>query len=316
MVRRLEVQNDILYSKFAGKGITLPKLEKNHRATKIYALPTEEEIEECLNRAKRFAINDASQFGMNIDPADIEDCAIQIASSLDLDEEMIDGYDSEDEIENEFENSDFEDVNEGIDSFLSEEDDQQRAFVLVTDHLGNKKHIRKSTFVWQLFEGTKKISSDRLVRVQEKANITVTPRVLNRPSTTNIVYVSNHIKLGDWCFFNVQTATGEMVYIGQLHAFRYANCKLVKDKMYRFDSVDLAEKPILAKQLEVLSTWYLVNDEAVLIPVNLENHFFVSMEKYIGTTNIHPTIDPDTRILSFCKNDFKVIEDSILKLIG
>lgn len=98
----------------------------------------------------------------------------------------------------------------------------------------------------------------------------------------------------------------EMVHIGLLHAFRFANRKLVKDKMYKFDSANLEEN----LNLEVLSSWHLINDKAVLISSSVE---FISVDKYIATVS-SPMIDPDTRTLFFSENDFKVIESAILEL--
>lgn len=172
MIRRVDVQNHILYSELSNLDIKLPKLEKKRQSTRIYPLPTEEEIGDCLSRAKRFALSDASQFGMHINSNEIDSCEIPIPKSLESYEEM---YDWENEIENESEdeidNIDEEDMNEAPENGeILEEEEQQRAFITVTDHLGKKQQIRKSTFVWLLSEGTKKISSDRLIRVQEKTN--------------------------------------------------------------------------------------------------------------------------------------------------
>lgn len=319
MVRRLEVQNDILFSKLSGLDIKLPKLEKKRETTKIYALPTEDEIKECLKRAKRFAVDDALQFGMEISPDDIDSCEIPLSNRLDISDEQTDlETDHEDESDNGFADDISEhDVNE---EFLGEEEeDQHRAFVQVTDHSGKQQAMRKSTFVWLLSEGTKKISSDRLVRVQERSSNSTTSGLtsgtFSEQSTSSLVHVSRHIKIGDWCFFSDDSETGRIVYIGLIHALRFANHRLVKDKTYKFDSVNLIDKPNLVKELEVLSTWYFVNDKAVLIPAKTDNHSFICLEKYIATILVRPTIDPDTRTLSFNQYDFKEIESEVLKYI-
>lgn len=104
MVKRIEVQNEILYSKLP-QDIRLPKLERKRQTTKIYALPTEEEINECIERAKRFALKDATQFGMHVDSDDIDICEISIPKRLKTKNEI---YNSEDESEEE-DDSDEED---------------------------------------------------------------------------------------------------------------------------------------------------------------------------------------------------------------
>lgn len=318
MIRRLEVQNEILHSKLSHVDIKLPKLGKKRKLTTLYALPTDEEIKECLNRAKRFALNDASQFCMHIKPEEIDTCEVSIPIRLeaDLGAERDDETNDDFEEENVIEHRDLDDINEALENNgILEGEDQHSALITMTDHLGKKQIVRKSTLVWLLSEGAKKISSDRLIRVRGNENKAINPGVSNDSSISNNVKVSKHIKLGDWCFFMVVTEAGEMVYIGLLHAFRFANCRLVKNKTYRYDAVDLVDKPNLAKQLEVLSTWYLVNDRAALVPVKDENHFFVSMENYIATVFVSPTMDPDTKALFFNENAFKEIEDAILKII-
>lgn len=327
MIRRLEVQTDIIYTKLSKVDIKVPKLEKKRRTTKIYALPTEEEIEDCLSRAKRFALNDAVKFGMNINAEEIDHCEISISKSLNenANENVDDSSDFEidDAIPNEPEIEDTDDMNETPQSNdIFEEEDTERAFVSVTDHTGRKVLMRKRQYVWLLSEGTKKISSDRLIRVQEKHTV-VTPDSVPSISDTRsgIVYVTNNIRLGDWCVFNGGGTDNdsEMIFIGLIHAFRFANRKLVKDKIYKFDSVNFSEKPNLKQELEVLSSWYVVNDKAALVPSkeanHSSNHYFIRIEKYIATLSISPNIDPDTKTLFFSATDFKIIEDDILKAI-
>lgn len=245
MIRRLEVQNDILYSKLAHLDIKFPKLEKKRNTTKIFALPSEEEIAECLNRAKRFALDDASRFGMLVNADEIDVCELSMPNRLETDDDMNDCCD-DDDTDDEFVNGDVdEDTYENMenDVILGEEnEDQHRAFVTFTDHLGKKQLIRKSTLVWTLNEGTKKISSDRLIRVQQKGD-SVKPDLPNDQQISDIVYVSNHIKLGDWCFYNTESDQGEMVFVGSINAFRFANRRLVKEKTYKFDSVDIKDAP-------------------------------------------------------------------------
>lgn len=394
MIRRLEVQNDLLYSKLSGTNIKLPKLEKKRETTTSYVLPTEDEIAKCLERAKRFAMDDALQFGIEISPDEIECCDTSLAKRMkklnsngnknndqsdddyedndddDDDDRIDDEFNDEDEAgyehdeyemdeseESEYEDSDYnvdeseysecedefdngnadctDETNDAVeiedidylngepdvnDDILEEvEEDNQRAFVEVTDRFGKKYTIRKSTFVWLLSEGNKKISSDRLLRVQQgttmKTALSSAPNVsCEQPCkllASNLVHVATLIGIGDWCFFK----TDQMVCIGLIHAFRFANKRLVKKKTYRFDTVNLKDNRDLAKKLEVLITWYSVDDKAILIPAKIENHSFISLDKYIATLTISPAVDPDTRVLFFIPEDFKKIESDVLKLI-
>lgn len=317
MVKRIELQNEILYSKLP-HDIDLPKLKKKPQTTNVYALPTEEEINECLSRAKRFVINDACQFEMHINCDEIDVCEIAIPNRLEKYVETDDDNDWENEVDQMLENEDV-DMEDDILS-EQEEEDHQHKLVTTTDQFGQQCVIGKDRFVWELCEGTKKMSSDRLIRVQE-TSVSVKPGAMNEPSMSSKVYKAKYIKLGDWCFFKVDVADkGEMICIGLLHAIKFANRTSkkarVKDKIYKFDSINLLEKANSLRELEVLSTWYMINEQGTLVPTNLENHKFISMEKYVATASIHPTIDPDVRRLFFCKNDLKEIEDDLLKLTG
>lgn len=106
MIRRYEVQNEIAYTKLSKLNIKLPKLEKCRSSTKIYELPTEDEITQCLKRAKRFALDDADNFKMHIDPKDIDTCDIPFPKLLDISasnsaDDMVENDCENDTIENE-----------------------------------------------------------------------------------------------------------------------------------------------------------------------------------------------------------------------
>lgn len=69
------------------------------------------------------------------------------------------------------------------------------------------------------------------------------------------------------------------------------------------------------KNLEVLSSWYFINDNHHLIPVKKENHFFIKIENYVATV-VKPTIDGDTKTLFYHENNFKDMESEILKVLN
>lgn len=308
MVRRIEVQNEIVYFKLSNLNIELPILGKKRRTTAIFALPTEDEIKQCLDRATRFAINDAANFGMTVGEDDINTCALPIPKYLEDDlEASLEDDDSEaSEVENE--NNDIDDtetfMNDIMENEFADGEDLQRSMVTVKDHLGRDQVMRKSTFVWTISEGTPRYSSDRRYRVQQNNTpIAATDVSLYLPST-NIVQVEKHIKLGEWCFFKGEN---EQIVIGSLHAFRYAKRKLVKDKIYKFDSIDLEGR----LDLEVLSSWHSLDDKGAL---NSKFVGFISVRKYIATVS-SPTVDPDTRTLFYNENDLKEIDNIILGLV-
>lgn len=100
MIGRLEVQNDLLYTKLPSLDIQLPRLESKEASlrNKIYALPADEDIERCLERAKRSSINDALKFGISVDSTEIETSVIPVAklnSLIEMSDDLADDSDDE-----------------------------------------------------------------------------------------------------------------------------------------------------------------------------------------------------------------------------
>lgn len=340
MTRRIEVQNDILYTKLPN--VKLPKLEKTKETTKMYALPTEEEITQCLNRAKCCAVEDASKFGMEVALNEIDKCDAKNLMNM---EEGGETEESEDEIECD---DDVDSVLEKGEDFASENADSDIGFEQVPqepadDEFGenvdtlrhgfmeiidpknrNKKMmIRKSTFVWHLSEGTKKISSDRSVRVQNTKDQKIAANFHDSTAIPgNKAIVLKHIKIGDWCIFKIDTSelgdSGNLICIGSILAFKFGKGKTAIEKKYKGDSVDLAEyqKGISkSRDLEVLSSWYIINETKHLMPFKNENHFFINIDNYVATV-AKPLIDMDTKTLFFPENDFIEVEKDILKILN
>lgn len=97
-----------------------------------------------------------------------------------------------------------------------------------------------------------------------------------------------------------------------------AKGKTANEKRYKGDVVDLKEyqkRPSKANDLEVLSSWYCINEMGQLIPIKNENHFFINVENYVATIAI-PMIDKDTKVLFFSENDFTEIEKDILQILN
>lgn len=322
MNRRLEVQNDILYTKLPN--VKLPKLEKSRETTKIYALPSEEEITQCLSRAKRFAIDDASKFGVQIASHEIDDYELTIPKKLVNEED--EEFENDNECNDDFEQDNFmtcEPVDDELE-FPENNETLQHGFLHIEDPKNpNKKMVmRKSTFVWHLTEGSKKMSSDRLIRVQ---NTTVTKSDQQTaansdsheltPVSAKKINIFQLIKIGDWCVF--KSDTSDLICIGSILAFKFAKGRTANEKRYKGDLVDLEEyqkRTQKAKELEVLSSWYFINNNGHFIPVKNENHFFIKIENYVATV-ANPMIDKDTKLLFFPESDFKEMENDILRIL-
>lgn len=177
MIRRIEVINDIAYFKLPNDEIPIPLSHKRAQKTQIYQLPTDEEMNSTLKKAKIQAITDAKMFKMesnNIDTFDFRSNVIL--------------EDSDDEFEDENDNIDEDEDDEFIelselgdssgasaqDNFNCSENeevlnpklDPKSPFTIVIDENGEKRKIRKSTLIWVLTEPGQATSKDRLKRVQ------------------------------------------------------------------------------------------------------------------------------------------------------
>lgn len=317
MIRRIECQSDILYNKLAGLDIELPKLKPKAASERnqIYPLPSDEEIQDCLDRAKRHAISDAAKFGMHVDPRAIETWELPntnvIIDDVDDDDEF-----SHDEFSDEEDNI-YSDLEDGSCADIVPDDAEMgeacetKKYVTVLEN-GEEKSIAKGTLVWLLSESREKLSKDRTRRVQECGKGPQSQLLSLANTIDQKVVKSININLCEWCVFKDNVEPG--ICFGLLLAFRYALGKRERDKRYKFDTVDLGEKPYLAEQIEALSSWYYMNDLGRLVPTKVENHYFLSLKNYIATV-MSPTVDPDTDGLYYNESDFREIDSAILSLI-
>lgn len=197
----------------------------------------------------------------------------------------------------------------------------RRGFLEVTDPRNPNKKLmmQKTTYVWHLSEGSKKLSSDRTIRVQGTKDVCVPNFHDAAPILGNQAVISSQIKIGDWCVFKTDASTsGDSICIGAILAFKFAKGKTANEKKYKGDAVDLKVYETgtsKAKQLAVLSSWYNINESKHLMPVTKENHFFLTIDNYVATV-AKPLIDEDTKTLFFSENDFEDIEKDILEILN
>lgn len=165
MIGRIEVQNDIAYVKLADQDIHFP----NKRQNKKNPLPSDNELDAIISKAKEHSILDAQELGM-MRPYDFDD--FQIQSRLKIKDLVMIGEESEDEenIRNEnFEFHDYQinpDDEDGASNALA---DEKTAFTTVLDENGIERTIRKSSLLWTLTEPSTALSKDRLRGYQSVA---------------------------------------------------------------------------------------------------------------------------------------------------
>lgn len=152
MIGRLEVQNELLYIKLFALNIPLPKLQSKEISakTKKYAMPSDDDIFQILERAKRAAIDDAINFGMHCNACDIHTIEIPIARlNINIGSDY-DETDDDDDHNSQFTcNFQEEDIDPNIEP--STKDlivNNGKGYTTITDHNGEEKLVRKSTIVW------------------------------------------------------------------------------------------------------------------------------------------------------------------------
>lgn len=176
-------------------------------------------------------------------------------------------------------------------------------------------------------DGSKKISSDRLRRVQETTQTSDTFKhslqgsaIVDTENLTEcMVTKTNRVKVGEWCFFkyeginNSEMVGKDVICIGLILAFKYVNGRSEKEKWYKGDIVYLDNEAV--NNLEALASWYQINDSARFVSVENENHGFLNIKNYIASVLIKPLVDQDTKTLFYSETDFKKIDTEMLKLI-
>lgn len=176
MINRVEVQNDIAYSKLDIPGVHIPS--KRNEKTIFYPLPTDSEISNTIHEAKKEAFEKASFLKMNngISEFDeeIEKYSFDSRINTNVPEDELE-YDSD--IEEQLNNFNDNSPNYGEEDGLFDEskayDDGvdrnttvNSSLTQVIDINGEEKTIPKSTLVWILTEKGGKLSNDRLRRFQ------------------------------------------------------------------------------------------------------------------------------------------------------
>lgn len=165
MVGRIEVQNEISYFRLANEDVIFPN--KRVGKTKIYSLPSDEEINNAISIAKHEAIQQADTFGMtNTDGIDTFDFKSRVEVCTNEDEESDEENCFEDlAVDVDGTNNNYE-MYDGENMPLDEDLNENLPFVAINDQNGVRRIVRKSTLLWMLTEPCEKLSKDRLRRVQ------------------------------------------------------------------------------------------------------------------------------------------------------
>lgn len=286
MVSRVELQNDVMYKltnfmEFPRSGLRVCSVETPHH------LPSNKDIELVIQRALGDAIQCASTFGMTCEKSDLHECQlkIRVVKKRDLEEE----HSSESEPENSLTNR--ENINLRDYSGENIAADGNSKYIEICDVEGTTKLVLKSSIVWLLSENPKKLSNDRLKRVQ---TLSVEQASKRKKIGEENIRENIDITIGDWCFFKIDSDMSKSfperiirnIIFGSVLAFKYIELdiegkkarKKEKSKQYFYDTASVAD------DVEVLSSWYFVRDDGVLLTLGTESNFFVDIKNFIAKT--------------------------------
>lgn len=108
------------------------------------------------------------------------------------------------------------------------------------------------------------------------------------------LFKSNEIHVGEWCLYNKDMTSAPSitfsirnvvpnVLLGSILAFKYTEGKMEKDKQCHNDFVTVLNETVEKKRenVEVLSSWYMLNFDGILISLGIDCHFFLNIKHYI-----------------------------------
>lgn len=175
-IGRLEVQNDIAYCKLNIDGIDIPHKRKGK--TKIYALPSDNQISDIIKEAKQDALQKAETFGLtneytNVDEFKFDSKLKFEVSSCDerFDEEIHSDYGDFDSLDENYEHNDEQIEEMNLSDLYVDSDaelDEKSPLTYILDENGERKKVLKSTLVWSLVQQGIQMSNDRSRRFQFK----------------------------------------------------------------------------------------------------------------------------------------------------
>lgn len=291
MIARVEFMNKIIFS---SKEIVSPRVESKidgeSSAESISDLPSDEDILNVMEKARKDALERAAYFGMNFTPVEIEKCEARLKNIIPTTEDDEDSS----EFDLNYEESQWP---RNPESNRDESISESSALVDVVNPDGSKETMKKSTFIWTLAESTDKLSSDRRKRVQGSSD---TSANRSKRFRSNILWTdpenskrnlvkSNELRIGEWAIFSIdqsitvqsrQKCIMNKYLIGFVLGFRCVN---KKNRRMKYNSNYIStciETDAEKKIIEVLAMWYDCNENGILslnqcigkLPMNKNNY--------------------------------------------
>lgn len=346
LVQRVELQYDIIYNKLMDKGIVFPRINIHEKTIEdtapTFNMPSNEELVDTIKKARIEAIHEISKFGISINEIDVERCEMKrrVISAKEIatedDDDDVDA--SDEEVDSDLFSSIFYNRTEPINLPTHEptsEADNHNQYIMICDQDGSEKLVRKSSLVWLLSDPVKKLSNDRLKRVQTTQSEKKEPnakRTRNNTSSSNSEFYKKYdetvLQIGKWGIFLLDSALQKIpeffepylkfcswlldsIVVGSILGFKYSLGKTEKDKQYRLDSALITDDTRI-KKVDVLATWYKVNANGVLYQVEGKNSFYIDSHNYIDS--IEANLVEKNVEENFVKIDIKYIEEKLQKI--
>lgn len=316
---RLEILNNLIYLKLPEDGISVTRINKPPKM-KLSPLPDVDQIKLILKQAKDHATKIAEKFGIPTNNETAYYCNLNIMKTITKKQKS---------------NVDIqpnEHYSNNIAETATDHIDETSPFVAITNHKGQKEIVRKSSLICYLTDNTKKLSNDRVRRVQEsclekynnKTKEIQKPTCSQRStrsstrkfnSEKNIIYKSNRIDIGDWCFFkkksipvckassNKKNAKDTSNFLlGCIIAFKYTDVTSAKQSKFinKYAIIGQENQAVdthsntdeINKTVVVLAKWYSYNVNGQLSETSNKNGkneiAFISLRNYIVTLKGQP----------------------------
>lgn len=254
LIGRIELMDDIMNFKLADVDVRFPRKPINKAKLNQFELPTDSEINNTIQEARKRAVEDFKMFEMFVTERDIEKCKLK---QVDVCLCPPNGRADVDHIDLGIASTDKSHLidHDYIKDYSKHDRKECNSFVSVASTNGEKT-VRKKTLVWSLSNSSNKLSSDRLRRVQARKKPTHRQlEFVDISFGTQLVSRNSEIKIGDWCIFHdVFKDDSHSWLFGNVISFRYMNAETKIEKRYSWDFVSVARAEN-DRRVEVLASW-------------------------------------------------------------
>lgn len=299
IIRRVEIQNEILHFKLSDSDIRLPRITHQSHENIAHNMPSLDEIFKTLERAKVEAMKDALNFGIKVGPNQIVFCGLKFQKESrtiyqpdPISDDEVDGGDQTIEQDLYFNLRDYSEEEMHLKNNSNHFKCQNKD--------GEAILVRKSSVLWALTTDKYTLSCDRLRRVQMselETNSQRLIRVQNRLSSESALMQSKEIQIGHWCaFLNLKRDSvskyflknddqiAKHIVVGMVTGFKYIKGKSKKEQQYSWDyaSVSVPAHIKHPRGIAVLATWYQLNDDGILSSQSAQASFYLNMNEYLS----------------------------------